>query len=153
MMQVRHKLKSALRLAKDELAVPRQLLLHLFVHLLVRDAGPSHLVLVVDQDLAHFLIEPILDGELFHHALAHAVDYSDTSFGFDLPAIDQTFHNLIGHVRYKVPYEKHLRVFPLLEYKRFSLLAASIKCKEGTNHANHANHEITRNILRPDWDW
>src|SRR5256885_16326092 len=102
MMQIRHRPKPQLQLAnkplaKDQLAVPRQLLLHLFVHLLIRDAGPSHLVLVVDQNLAHFLIEPILDGELFHHALAHAVDYGGSSFGFDLPALDQTFHNLIGH--------------------------------------------------------
>src|SRR5229473_2885310 len=102
-------------LPQDQLAVSRQLLLHLLVHLLIRDARPPHLVLVIDQDL---------------------------------PAFDQAFHNLVRHVRYKVPYEKHLSEFPLHKRKRVSLLAAPIKCKEtrgfarksltvGAQHAAH----------------
>src|SRR6202171_6232847 len=136
MMQVRRRPKQALRqpkkrLAKDQLAVSRQLLLHLFIHLLIRDAGPAHFVLVVDQNLPHFLVEPVLDRKLFQHALADAVGHGGGSLRFDLPALDQAFHNFCGHVRYKIPCEKHLRAFPLHQCKRVSLLAAPIKCKEG----------------------
>src|SRR5712692_6055462 len=135
MMKLRRRLKPTLqrlqnRLAKDQLAVPRQLLLHLLVHLLIRDAGPPHLVLMVDQDLPHFIVEPVLDRELFQHALPDAVSHGRGTFGLDLPAFHQPFHNLVGHVRYKVPYDKHPRAFPLHQYKRVSLLAALIKCKE-----------------------
>src|SRR6266851_5791384 len=135
MMKLRRRLKPTLqrlqnRLAQDQLAVPRQLLLHLLVHLLIRDAGPPHLVLMVDQDLPHFIVEPVLDRELFQHALPDAVSHGRGTFGLDLPAFHQPFHNLVGHVRYKVPYDKHPRAFPLHQYKRVSLLAAPIKCKE-----------------------
>src|SRR5712664_2002191 len=134
-MQVRHRPKPRLqltkkRLAKDQLPVPRQLLLHLLVHLLIRDAGPPHLVLVIDQDLPDFLVEPVLDGELFQHAHTNPVGHRSGGLGFDLPAFDQAFHKLVRHVRYKVPYEKHFSEFPLHKRKRVSLLAAPIKCKE-----------------------
>src|SRR5216684_2470044 len=135
-------------LPQDQLAVSRQLLLHLLVHLLIRDARPPHLVLVIDQDLPDFLVEPVLDRELFQHAHTNSVGHRSGSLGFDLPAFDQAFHNLVRHVRYKVPYEKHLSEFPLHKRKRVSLLAAPIKCKEtrgfarksltvGAQHAAH----------------
>src|SRR6266849_542825 len=61
LMQVRHRPKPSLlpakkRLAQDQLAVPGQLLLHLLVHLLIRNAGPPHFVLMIDQDLPHLLV-------------------------------------------------------------------------------------------------
>src|SRR5712691_5245013 len=110
--------------AQGQLAVPRQLLLHFLVHLLVRDARAAHLVLVIDQDLPHFFVQAVLDGKLFLHALADAVGYRVGGFGFDLPAFHQAFYDFVGHVRDKVPYQKHLGAFPLPECKRVSLLAA-----------------------------
>src|SRR5467141_4462765 len=119
-------------LSQDQLAVPRQLLLHLFVHLLIRDAGPAHFVLVIDQNLPYFLVEPVFDRQFLQHPQADTVGHRRNSLGFDLPAFDQPFHNFIGHVRYKIPYEKHLCAFPLHQCKRVSLLAAVTKCKEGS---------------------
>src|SRR5260370_27394744 len=119
-------------LSQDQLAVPRQLLLHLFVHLLIRNAGPPHFILMVDQNLAHFLVEPVFDREFFQHPQADAVRHRRGSLGFDLSAFGQPCHNFIGHVRYKIPYEKHLCAFPLHQYKRVSLLAVPTKCKERT---------------------
>src|SRR6266568_5168317 len=66
---------AASRSAQRQLAVSRQLLLHFLVHFLIRDARAAHLVLVIDQDLPHFLVEPVLDGKLFLHALADAVGH------------------------------------------------------------------------------
>src|SRR5579884_2088401 len=57
------------RLAQNQLAVPRQLLLHFLVHLLIRDAEPPHVVLALDKNLPDFFIEAILDGEFLEHAL------------------------------------------------------------------------------------
>src|SRR5260370_31738177 len=156
MTQVRHRTKLRLPpamkpLAKDQLAVSRQLLLHLFVHLLIRDTGPAHLVLVVDQNLPHFLVEPVLHRYLFQHPQSDAVGYGSGNLGFDVPALHQTFHNLVGYVRYKVPYEKHLRAVPLTECKSVSLLAASIKCKE-TREITQKFLVLLRNfILREPW--
>src|SRR5882762_217181 len=126
---------SFLPLSQDQLAVPRQLLLHLFVHLLIRDAGPPHLVLMSDQNLAHFVVEPVFDRELFQHPQAHAVGHRRRRLRFDVPAFHQPLNDFSGDVRYKIPYEKHLRAFPLRKCKRVSLLAAPIKCKEGTKIA------------------
>src|SRR5438552_6617705 len=117
-------------LSQDQFAVPCQLLLHFLVHLLIRDAGPAHFVLMVDQDLPHFLVEPVLDRQLFEHPQPDAVGHRRDSLGFDVSALDQPFHNFVGHVRYIVAYKKHLSAFPLHKYKRVSLLAAPIKCKE-----------------------
>src|SRR5690242_10442623 len=44
---------------QHQLAVSRQLGLHLFVHLLVGDACPPHLVLVLDQYLPHLIVEAV----------------------------------------------------------------------------------------------
>src|SRR2546422_468309 len=137
MMQIPRRPMPALRRAKnplpqDELAVPRQLLLPFLVHLLIGDAGPAHFILVIDQNLSYFFVEPVLDREFFEHPQADAVRHHRSSLGFDLPALDQPFYNLSGHVRYKIPYEKHLCAFPLDKCKRVSLLAAPTKCKEGS---------------------
>src|SRR6266581_1766401 len=124
MLQAPPRPSAASRSAQGQLAVPRQLLLHFLVHLLIRDARAAHLVLVIDQDLPHFLVEPVLDGKLFLHPLAHAVGHRVGGFGLDLPAFHQAFYDFAGHVRDKVPYQKHLGAFPLPECKRVSLLAA-----------------------------
>src|SRR6266403_1393803 len=52
-------------LPQDQFAIPRQLLLRFLVHLLVRNARAPHLVLMHDQELPHFLVEPVFDGEFF----------------------------------------------------------------------------------------
>src|SRR6266852_9374181 len=118
------------QLTQNQLAVPRQLLLHLLVHLLIRDARPPHLVLVFDQDLAHFVVEPVLDRQLFEHPQADAVGHCSCRCRFNLSALDQPLHHLVGHMRYKVSYDQHLSAFPLHQCKSVSLLAAPIKCKE-----------------------
>src|SRR5436309_7872471 len=117
-------------LPHDHVPVPVQLLLHFLVHLLIRDAGPAHFILMVDQDLPHFLVEPVLDRQLFKHPQPDAVSHSRCGLGFDMPALDQPFHNFVSHVRYIVSYDQHLSAFPLRQCKRVSLLAAPIKCKE-----------------------
>src|SRR4029077_4758455 len=128
-------------LSQNQLAVPCQLLLHLLVHFLIRDACPPHLVLMVNQDLAYFFVEPVLDGQLFKHFQAYPVRHGRGSFGFDVSALDQPFHDLVGHVGYIVPKKKHLSAFPLHKCKRVSLLAALIKCKE--------TRKTARKIVRP----
>src|SRR5260370_15771749 len=85
-----------------------------------------------DKNLAHFVVEPVFDREFLEHPQADAVRHRRGSLGFDLSAFDQPFHNFIGHVRYKIPYEKHLCAFPLHQCKGVSLLAAVTNCKEGT---------------------
>src|SRR5690348_824872 len=45
-------------LSQHQLAISRQVLLHLLVHFLVGDARATHLVLPLHEDLAHFLVQP-----------------------------------------------------------------------------------------------
>src|SRR5260370_39080290 len=94
---------------------------------------------MVDQDLAYFFVEPVLDRQLFEHPQADAVGHGSGRLGFDVPAFDQAFHNFSGHVRYIVPEEKHLSAFPLRECRRVSLLAAPRKCKEAREIARKSS--------------
>src|SRR5216684_1278064 len=92
---------------QHQLAVARQLPLHLFVHLLIGSAGAPHFVLVLHQNLAHFVVQAVLDGQLFHHALAHALRQRFRRFAFNLIAFDQPLHHFRCHVTDIIPNQKH----------------------------------------------
>src|SRR5882724_6204185 len=134
-------------LSQNQLAIPRQLLLRLLVHLLIRNARTPHLVLMHNQELAHFLVEPVFDGELFHHPQPHAVDYGVGCIRFNVAALHQAFHHFFGHVRHVIPDNQHLYAFPLRISKKTSLLAARTKCKEGRRIARNFCSLVRRFIL------
>src|SRR5437879_11869475 len=96
-----------MRSPQHQLAVARQLRFHLFVHLLVGDAGPAHFVLMLDEDLAHFVIQAVFDGQLFHHALANALRHRFRSLALDLVSFDEPLHNFRGHMADIIPNEQH----------------------------------------------
>src|SRR5580704_10210499 len=48
-----------MELTQDQLAVAGELSFHLFVHLLIGDAGSAHFVLMLRQDLTHFIVQAI----------------------------------------------------------------------------------------------
>jgi hypothetical protein len=95
-------------LPQNQLSVPGQVLLHLFVHLLVRRAGAAHLILALYEDLAYFLVEPVFDGQLLEHALADARGHCALALNLNLPAFHQALHHFSCYVSYKIPYEQHL---------------------------------------------
>jgi len=68
--------------SQDQFALARQFAFHFFVHFLVRDAGAAHFVLMLRENFANFVIEAVLNGQLFHHALANAL--GDRISGLDL---------------------------------------------------------------------
>src|SRR5882724_3574182 len=117
-------------LSQDQFAIPRQLLLRFLVHLLVRNARAPHLVLMHDQELPHFLVEPVFDGEFFHHPQPHAMGHRVARRRFNVAAFHQAFHHFLGHVRHIIPDNQHLCAFPLRMSKKMSLLAPRTKCKE-----------------------
>src|SRR6266850_7554851 len=124
-------LVSALQfLSEDQFAIPRQLLLRLLVHLLVRNARAPHFVLMHDQELPHFLVEPVFHGEFFHHPQPHAMRHRVSRLRFNVAAFHQALHHFLGHVRHVIPDNQHLYAFPLRMYKKTSLLAPRTKCKE-----------------------
>src|SRR5262249_38884125 len=63
------------QLSQNQLTVPRDLSLNLLEHFLIRNARAPHFILVLRQDVAHLVVNLILDGNLFHHAQTHAGDY------------------------------------------------------------------------------
>src|SRR6266478_2407100 len=117
-------------LPQDQLAIPRQLLLRFLVHLLIRNTRAPHLVLMHDQELPHFLVEPVFDGEFFHHPQPHAMGHRVARRRFNVAAFHQAFHHFLGHVRHIIPDNQHLCAFPLRMSKKMSLLAPRTKCKE-----------------------
>src|SRR6266478_9069868 len=117
-------------LPQDQFAIPRQLLLRFLVHLLVRNARAPHLVLMHDQELPHFLVEPVFDGEFFHHAQPHAMGHRVARVRFNVAAFHQAFYHFLGHMRHVIPDNQHLCTFPLRMSKKTSLLAPRTKCKE-----------------------
>src|SRR6266850_1724637 len=124
-------LVSALQfLSEDQFAILCQLLLRFLVHLLVRNARAPHFVLMHDQELPHFLVEPVFHGEFFHHPQPHAMRHRVSRLRFNVAAFHQALHHFLGHVRHVIPDNQHLYAFPLRMYKKTSLLAARTKCKE-----------------------
>src|SRR5215470_4584196 len=96
---------------QDQLAVSREMLLHLLIHFLIRDAGIAHLVLAFDENLAHFLIQPVFDGQFFEHTLANAGRHSICGLGFNLSAVHKALHHFVGNVRHKITNQEHLCAF------------------------------------------
>src|ERR1700733_5943312 len=99
-------------LAQNKLAVASELSFHLFVHFLVRDSGSSHFILMLRQDVAHFVVEPIFDGDFFHHLCAHARNHRFRRFRFDLISFDEALHNFRSHVGDIVPINEHSDRYP-----------------------------------------
>src|SRR5207237_9555480 len=90
----------------------------------------AHLILALDQNLAHFLVQPVFDGQLLQHALADARGHHVPRLDLNLAALHQPFHHFTGHVGHKIPNEQHLRAFPWGKCKQISLLAAPRKCNK-----------------------
>src|SRR4029077_3196411 len=124
---------SACSLPQNQLAIARELLLHLLVHLLVRDAGAPHLILMLEEDIAHLFVEPVLDGDLFHHALPETLRNRVRSLRLNQLPFHKPLDHFRGHVSDVISCNQHPRVSPLRESKRKSLLAVPTKCKEERN--------------------
>src|SRR5207253_183302 len=62
----------------------------------------------LNEDLPHFLVEPVLDGQLLEHALADARGHRVPGLNLNLPALHQALHHLTSHVSHKIAYEQHL---------------------------------------------
>src|ERR1700737_4485654 len=92
---------------QHQLAVARQLRFHLLVHLLVGHAGAPHLVLMLYQNFAHFVVQAVLDGQLFHHALAHTLRHRLRRLALNQVPFDQPFHDFRGHVAHIIPNDQH----------------------------------------------
>src|SRR5579859_5012862 len=125
-----HFAKTGACLPQNQFAITRELLLDLLVHLLVRDAGTAHFLLMLDQDVAYFFVQAVLDGDLFHHALPDALRHRFRRLRLNQLPFHQPLHHFRGHVPDVVPCDQHLRVSPLRVSKRKSLLAGETKCKE-----------------------
>src|SRR5579859_6273556 len=125
-----HFAKTVACLPQNQFAITRELLLDLLVHLLVRDAGTAHFLLMLDQYVAHFFVQAVLDGDLFHHALPDALRHRFRRLRLNQLPFHQPLDHFRGHVPDVVPCDQHLRVSPLRVSKRKSLLAGETKCKE-----------------------
>src|SRR5260221_266802 len=90
------------------------------------DSGAAHLVLVLGQDGADFLVDFVLDGNFFHHAVADFQDHRLDVFFFDgnLLVFDKLLDHLRGHVADIIAVQQHLWDVPLVDSKLLSLLAA-----------------------------
>src|SRR5712675_2274006 len=122
----------AMRSTQHQLAVARQLRFHLFVHLLIGNASAAHFILMLYQNLAHFIVQAVLDGQLFHHALAHPLRYRFRRLALNLVAFDEPLDHFRGHMADIITNEQHPNVSFTLQLLtisgRSSLLAAPIKC-------------------------
>src|ERR1700722_19049704 len=117
-------------LPQNELAVSRELCFHFLVHFLVRDARPPHFFLVIREDLTDFFVQPVLDGDFFHHALPQPLRNSVRNLRLNQLPFHQALHHFRSHVSNVIACDQHPRVSPLGESKRKSLLAVETKCKE-----------------------
>src|SRR6267154_230354 len=122
----------AMRSTQHQLAVARQLRFHLFVHLLVGNTCAAHFILVLYQNLAHFIVQAVLDGQLFHHALAHALRDRFGRLALNLVAFNEPLDHFRGHMADIITNEQHPNVSFTLQLLtisgKSSLLAAPIKC-------------------------
>src|SRR5712675_1481690 len=122
----------AMRSTQHQLAVARQLRFHLFVHLLIGNAGAAHFILMLYQNLAHFIVQAVLDGQLFHHALAHALRDRVGRLALNLVAFNEPLDHFRGHMADIITNEQHPNVSFTLQLLtisgKSSLLAAPIKC-------------------------
>src|SRR6267154_1989921 len=122
----------AMRSTQHQLAVARQLRFHLFVHLLIGNTGTPHFILMLYQNLAHFIVQAVLDGQLFHHALAHALRDRFGRLALNLFAFNESLDDFRGHMADIIANEQHSNVSfnptALSNFRESSLLAAPIKC-------------------------
>src|SRR5713226_396698 len=106
---------------QHQLAVARQLPFHLFVHLLVGNAGAPHFILVLYQNFAHFVVQAVFDGQLFHHALPHALRHRLRRLTLNLVPFDEPLDDFRGHMAHIIPNEQHSKrvLYPiaLIRYK------------------------------------
>src|SRR6267154_4179022 len=100
-----------LSLPQDQFFVAGQLRFHFLEHFLIRDTGVSHLLLMLNQNLAGFLIDAVFDGNLFEHGLAEAQYDGFRRFGLHHLVFDQFFECFVGHVADQIAVQQHsLRV-------------------------------------------
>src|SRR6266481_1625272 len=137
-------------LPQNQFAVPRQLPLHLLEHFLVRNSGAAHLILVLGEDGAHFFVDFIFDGDLFHHPRPHLEDHRFDVFFLDcdLLVFDEFLDQLRGHMAHIIAVQQHLWDVPLKDSKTLSLLGARIfrnRCAGGPLAQNWGkNQKVSR---------
>ena len=96
-----------MRSPQHQLAVPRQLRFHLFVHLLIRDARAAHFILMLNQNLAHLIVQAVFHSEFFHHALANPLRHRFRRLALDLVSFDEPLYYFRGHMADIIPNEQH----------------------------------------------
>src|SRR5208283_3255692 len=100
------------------------LALHLFEHLLIRDAGAAHFILILDEDVADLLVDAIFNREFLHDAETHAGDDRlDVLFlDFDKFVGDKLLDDFGGQVADIIAVQEHLRGVPRVFYETLSVL-------------------------------
>src|SRR5712691_7566290 len=121
---------------QHQLPVARQLSFHLFIHLLVGCAGAPHLVLVLHQNFAHFVVQAVFDGQFFHHALSHALRHGLRRFTFNQIAFDEPLDHFRGHMADIITNQEHSRgvLYPTalnnFKEKQFTGSPAKVQLRE-----------------------
>src|SRR6266436_4153682 len=62
---------------------------------------------MLDEYLAHFVIQAVFDGQFFHHALPNALRHRFRRLALDLVSFDEPLHNFRGHMADIIPNEQH----------------------------------------------
>src|SRR5208337_1311582 len=112
-------------LAQDQFPVTGELPFHLLEHLLVRDAGAAHLVLVLGKDGANLFVDLILDGDFLHHSETDSRDEGLLVFffDFDLIVLQKLLNHFGGHMADIVAVQQHFSGDPRLNCELPSVLS------------------------------
>jgi hypothetical protein len=101
---------SGQRSAQNQFAVARELRFYLFKHVLIRNVGAAHFILMLGQDLARLFVDAIFNGEFFGHALAEAEGHGFRGSGLNQFAFDELLDDFGGHVADVISVQEHARL-------------------------------------------
>ena len=126
-------MKRGVESAQNQFLIARELAFHLLKHFLIRDAGAAHFILILDEDVAHLLVDAVFDGDFVHHAGADAGDDGFDFLFLDFNEIvsDELFDDFGGHVADIITVQEHLLRGVLgVFYETTSLLVVKENRKE-----------------------
>src|SRR5208282_1636181 len=96
---------------QNQFLIASELAFHFLEHFLIGDAGAAHLILVLDENVAHLIVDAVLNGNFLHHAGADADrDGIDFLFlDFDKAVSEEFFDDFGGHVADIIAVQEHLK--------------------------------------------